>query len=56
MDKRLELKDFDAMGIIRLTDVEGIRDYVTPILNENGETITKALTAGTDDTSRWLQR
>jgi hypothetical protein len=25
-------------------------------LNENGETITKALTAGTDDTSRWLQR
>ena len=39
MDKRLELKDFDAMGIIRLTDVEGIRDYVTPILNENGETV-----------------
>lgn len=37
MDKAIELKDFDILGIIRLKDVAEIGRYVTPIFDENGE-------------------
>ena len=37
MDKMIELKDFDILGIIRLKDIKGIEKYVTPILNDKGE-------------------
>lgn len=37
MDKMIELKDFDVLGIIKLRDIKGIEKYVTPIINENGE-------------------
>ena len=37
MDKMIELKDFDILGIIRLKNVNGIEKYVTPILDEKGE-------------------
>ena len=31
MDTKLELTDFDLLGIIKLNDVQGIEKYVTPI-------------------------
>lgn len=39
MNQKLELNDFDILGIIRLKDVKGIEKYVTPILDENGEAV-----------------
>ena len=36
MDTKLELTDFDLLGIIKLNDVQGIEDYVTPIIR-NGK-------------------
>lgn len=36
MEEKLELKDFDVVGIINLKDVKGIEKYVTPIIEENG--------------------
>ena len=36
MDTKLELTDFDLLGIIKLNNVQGIEDYVTPIIR-NGK-------------------
>ena len=36
MDTKLELTDFDLLGIIKLNDVQGIEKYVTPIIR-NGK-------------------
>ena len=35
MEEKLELKDFDIVGIINLKDVKGIEKYVTPIIEKN---------------------
>lgn len=37
MSEKLELKEFDILGIINLDDVNGIEKYVTPVIGENGE-------------------
>ena len=37
MSEKLELKEFDILGIINLDDVNGIEKYVTPVIEENGE-------------------
>lgn len=36
MEEKLELKDFDILGIINLKDVQGIEKYVTPIIEQDG--------------------
>jgi len=39
MGEKLNLKDFDIVGIITLNDVEGIEKYVTPV-KEDGKVVT----------------
>lgn len=39
MDKKLALKDFDIVGLIKLKDVQGIERFVTPIMGEDGEVV-----------------
>lgn len=36
MGEKINLRDFDILGIITLNDVQGIENYVTPVI-ENGE-------------------
>lgn len=37
MEEKIELKDFDILGIITLKDIAGIEKYVTPIVEQEGE-------------------
>ena len=45
MDEKVELKDFDILGVISLRDVRGIEKYVTPVISssEIGKEPTKFL-------------
>ena len=39
MGEKLNLRDFDIIGMITLNDIEGIEKYVTPV-KKDGKTVT----------------